>query len=121
MSKVSKVTYTNQSICTPTNISLTDNCPYYYSDELQGLDEIIDFIEKKFLRIDGEMRAFIMSFKTLKEKQIAEDIYNQFVVTIQHLTNENMNKDSKNWVRKFFGKKNKKKDNNSKDKDEESL
>ena len=74
ISKVSKVTYTSQSICTPTNISLTDNCPYYYSDELQGLDEIIDFIEKKFLRIDGEMRAFILSFKTLKEKQVINTI-----------------------------------------------
>jgi len=69
-SKMSKVTYANQSICTPDDISLTDNCPYYYSDELQGLDDIIDFIEKKFLRVDGEMRAFILNIKTLKEKQV---------------------------------------------------
>jgi len=69
-SKISKVTYTNQSICTPTNISLTDNCPYECSDDIKGLDEIIDFITKKFLRVDEEMHFFISNLKAFKEKQV---------------------------------------------------
>ncbi|OUM68528.1 hypothetical protein PIROE2DRAFT_58066 [Piromyces sp. E2] len=114
-SRMSKVAYTNQSICTPTNILLSDNCPYEYSNEIKGLDEIIDFIAKKFLRVDEEMHFFISNLKAFKEKQLADEIYSKFVETIQLLTNENMNKDSKNWIRKFFGKKNKKKDNKKDD------
>lgn len=74
MSKMSKATYTtNQSIISPINInfSLCDNCPYEYnSDELNGFDEIVDFITKMFVRIDSEMQIFVSNSKTYKEKQV---------------------------------------------------